>query len=283
MKILICGGDARSVRLAGMLNDAGHEVSCFCLDRAELPHGCVHTSGISRADAVILPAPALENGQFLRAPLAAAPCTAEFILERVEKGTLIIGGMLTPAFIKAAGEHEVLTRDYMKDPFFTARNADISAEGAVSRLMELSEKALCDMKVLVIGWGRIGKILTKKLGALCREVHLMSANPMSRALAERMGCRSAAPDGSEEVLKSLDAVINTAPAQVLPDLHALRTGCLLLELASAPGWLNTAEAEALGLDCTVARGIPGKYAPESAASAVFDAVTKILKECLDDE
>ena len=37
MKILICGGDERSVLLAGMLKNDGHEVLCFCLDRAQLP------------------------------------------------------------------------------------------------------------------------------------------------------------------------------------------------------------------------------------------------------
>ncbi len=39
MKILICGGDERSVLLAGMLKDDGHEVLCFCMDKAQLPDG----------------------------------------------------------------------------------------------------------------------------------------------------------------------------------------------------------------------------------------------------
>ena len=37
MKILICGGDERSVLLAGMLKNDGHEVLCFCLDCLCLP------------------------------------------------------------------------------------------------------------------------------------------------------------------------------------------------------------------------------------------------------
>ena len=39
MKILICGGDERSVLLAGMLKDDGHEVLCFCMDKAQLLNG----------------------------------------------------------------------------------------------------------------------------------------------------------------------------------------------------------------------------------------------------
>ena len=34
MKILICGGDERSVLLAEMLKDDRHEVLCFCMGKA---------------------------------------------------------------------------------------------------------------------------------------------------------------------------------------------------------------------------------------------------------
>ena len=40
MKILVCGGDERSLILARLLRNDGHEVLCFCLDRAKLPDGC---------------------------------------------------------------------------------------------------------------------------------------------------------------------------------------------------------------------------------------------------
>ena len=48
MKILICGGDERSVLLAGMLKDDGHEVLCFCMDKAQLPDGVRAKSGPHR-------------------------------------------------------------------------------------------------------------------------------------------------------------------------------------------------------------------------------------------
>ena len=57
MKILICGGDERSVLLAGMLKDDGHEVLCFCMDKAQLPDGVRAVSSPEQADAVILRVP----------------------------------------------------------------------------------------------------------------------------------------------------------------------------------------------------------------------------------
>ena len=52
MKILICGGDERSVLLAGMLKNDGHEVLCFCLDRAQLPDGVRAVSSPEQADSI---------------------------------------------------------------------------------------------------------------------------------------------------------------------------------------------------------------------------------------
>ena len=80
-------------------------------------------------------------------------------------------------------------------------------------------------------------------------------------------------------MSSFDAVINTAPAQVLGELSALRDGCILLELASAPGGLDPQAAQDGGMRYISAPGLPGKYAPVSAARLIYGAVTNIFKEC----
>ena len=131
------------------------------------------------------------------------------------------------------------------------------------------------MRILVVGWGRIGKLLINKLSALCPAVYLMSVNTEARALAAELGCPSLPPDCPREIMQSFDAVINTAPAQVIPDLTAFKSSCILLELASAPGGIDPAEAGAAGLD--LLRALPGRYAPESAAQAMHSAVSDILK------
>ena len=69
MKFQIIGGDLRSVELAKLLGDAGNEVTCFALDKAE---GIEKSSEIENADCYILPLPA--EGKMagkLNAPLAA--------------------------------------------------------------------------------------------------------------------------------------------------------------------------------------------------------------------
>ncbi len=278
MKIIVCGGDERSVRLIGHLLKAGHKVSALCLEKAALLDGCRTAEEPETADAVILPVPAAGESGLLNAPLGSTPCRIEYILDRAGDGAFIIGGRLSAQIVRAAKERGQSVHDYMLMPEFTAKNAAITAEGAISRLMDSSEGALCDKRILVVGWGRIGKLLLKKLGALCPSVYLMSANPEARALASELGFPSLAPNCGAGILHGFDAVINTAPAPVIPELCALKESCRLFELASAPGGIDVQEAGRAGLKCTVLRALPGKYAPESAALAVFRAVEEILKE-----
>lgn len=277
MKILICGGDERSVLLAKLLHGDGHEILCYCLDSAELPVGCRHADSPVCADAVILPVPT-ENAQgLLNAPLGAKPCRIEHILDGASSGTTVIGGKISAQIKTAAAERGLSVYDYMRCPEFTVKNAAITAEGAVSELMRRTRAALCDMRVLIVGWGRIGKLLINKLSALCPEVYLMSVNSEARALASELGCRGLPPDCPREVLSSFDAVINTAPAQVIPDLTAFKSSCILLELASSPGGIDEADAKSAGLSLTTLRSLPGRYAPDSAAKAMHSAVYGILK------
>ncbi len=277
MKILVCGGDERSVYLAQLLLADGHEVVCFCLENAELPAGCRSTAVPVEAEAVILPVPAEDMRGLLNAPLGAQPCRIEHILDCAGIGARLIGGGLSVQIRAAATQRGIEAYDYMRRAEFTARNAAITAEGAVSELMKKTKTALCDMSILVVGWGRIGKLLINKLRALCTALCLMSQNSEARALARELGCSAIAPDCPPELLGGFDAVINTAPAPVIADLRAFRDSCILLELASAPGGLDAACAEDCGLELSVLRGLPGRYAPESAARAVHEAVAGILK------
>lgn len=190
---------------------------------------------------------------------------------------MLIGGGISARIKTAAEQRGIKAYDCMRCPEFTVKNAAVTAEGAVSELMGKTKTALCDMRVLIVGWGRIGKLLINKLSALCPAVCLMSANSEARALASELGCKAITPDCPPELLCGFDAVINTAPAQVIPDLRAFKDSCILLELASAPGGIDKKAAGELGLELAVLRGLPGRYAPESAAQAMLAAVSDILK------
>ena len=61
-------------------------------------------------------------------------------------------------------------------------------------------------------------------------------------------------------------------------LSELPGGALVVDLASRPGGVDQEAARVLGLRTLWAQGLPGKWAPETAAAAIREAVYNILGE-----
>ena len=277
MDFLLIGGDDRQLHLAKMLLAGGHAVRCYALDTAKLPEGARHTDKLERADCVILPLPAEGKKGVLNAPYSSKQHPITELLASLAPNSLVCGGKLSTTVREAAQKNNLRLHDYMTMPQFVVGNAAVTAEGAVSLLADNIDSTIFDTKVLVVGYGRIGRLLAHKLRGLDAKTFVMSKNSESRALAEGMGLHAVSPSDSG-VYSAFDAVINTAPAQVIPSLEGFKKSCLLLELASAPGGFDRNELERSGLRCINAAGLPGRYAPKSAARLIFEAVQGILKE-----
>ena len=168
----------------------------------------------------------------------------------------------------AAGEHPLLRlRDYYDHEAVLLRNAAITAEGAVALAMERTDRTLLGSRVLILGFGRIARALAPRLRALGAEVTVYARSEAQRALAECLGCRAleSLPDKPE----GYSILFNTVPAPLLP---GAAEGALNIELASAPGGFRDASG------VVIARGLPGKAAPLSAAEALLGPILAIIRE-----
>lgn len=277
MDFLLVGGDERQLYLAKMLIADGHTVRCFALDNAPIPEGARHTDRVEDADCVVLPLPSEGKSGILNAPYSGKTHTIKELTASLAPNSLVCGGKLSPALRALAQKNNLRLHDYMTMPQFVVGNAAVTAEGAVSLLANNTDSTIFDSNVLVVGYGRIGRLLAHKLRGMDAKTFVMSKNSESRALAEGMGLYAVSPSDTA-VYSAFDAVINTAPAQVIPSLEGFKKSCLLLELASAPGGFDSAEVERSGLKCIKAAGLPGRYAPKSAARLVYEAVRSILME-----
>lgn len=131
-------------------------------------------------------------------------------------------------------ERGVAACDASLDEEFLAENAAITADGALGRLLTGLDRAPCDLAVGIIGYGRIGSRLLSRLlflGARCAVIS--SRHEVRLSLAEcGVECREPA---SPDRFSGLDALINTAPAEVMTDgeLAALLSeGVTVIDLAS---------------------------------------------------
>ena len=124
---------------------------------------------------------------------------------------------------------------------------------------------------LVIGYGHIGRVLANKLHGLSARVTVAARRPSDRAMAEAFGLEA---DETGRYARGLSYhfVFNTVPAPVLTQdqLAALLPGCLLLELASAPGGIPACtRTDVTRID---APGLPGRFCPASAGAAYAAAI-----------
>lgn len=283
MKFAVIGGDRRSVLLCSMLARDGHKVHSFALEKAELPgeipkagclQGCVYG-----ADCVVLPTPA-EKGGFLNAPYAERPCGMDELIDALWQGQIVCGGKLSEECRLAAVAAGLHPADIMQRQDFTVGNAALTAEGALGVLIQNSERSILGSRVLVCGWGRIGRILALRLKALGAETAVAARSPADRALARALGCAAYDYNELEAVLDSFSFVVNTVPSRVLTDamLCCLADGTVLLELASPPGGFDKRLAENIGVKVLAAPGLPGKASPYSAAELMRDAVYAVIRE-----
>ena len=170
----------------------------------------------------------------------------------------IIGGNL---------DHPVLSgyrrTDLLKLPYYIAKNAAITAHCAVRMAMD---RLLCTLEgcpVLVIGWGRIGKCLARLLRANDASVTVYARKETDRALLNALGYETQDipnPTGFR-------AVINTAPAALLPDCPS---EVFKMELSSVMG-LG-------GRDVLWAKGLPAIHAPESSGKLIADSIYRLLEK-----
>ena len=260
----VIGGDARQRCLLRQLRGLGFPASAYRVpdteDSAPDLSGC-----LQGANVLILPMPALAGNSV---PLAD-------ILDAAAPGTLICGGMLGPAedLLLARG---ISFLDYAKDEALLLQNAELTAEAALPLFLEGLSCPLAGSRVLVCGFGRIGKLLARKLKALGADVTVSARKAKDLELARILGYRRVRTGSLTDALAQYDGIVNTVPAPVIgpEQLPSIRADCALLELASLPGGF-CAEAQALSGYLT-ARGLPGKYAPETAAAIIRRAIFRNL-------
>ena len=154
---------------------------------------------------------------------------------------------------------------YWRDPQYVIENAAITAEGAVVLIMRRTDRSLSGLSVLIAGYGRIGSLLADRLALLGADVTVAARRPESRALA------AVRRHNSVDIIDfpgTFDVLVNTVPAPVLRGDHG---ASICIDLASAPGgWQDNTPV-------LKAPGLPGTYAPRTAADVMANAVYRVME------
>ena len=277
--IWVAGGDPRQAALAALLADEGHSVHTYALEQGAGTKCEPSMKEADRADCVILPLPAAGADGKLNAPLSARQHELEEVLDALRPGQLVCAGMAGEGLKRMAEERGLLLRDYFAREELAVLNAIPTAEGAIQIAMEELPITLHDARVLVVGFGRLGRALAPRLRALGARVWVSARRYEQRAAAECMGLGSEGVDHLPDWLCSYDLVFNTAPAPVLgvEELAALKERALVIDLASRPGGVDMEAAATLGVRVIWALSLPGKVAPVTSGRYIKDTVYHIME------
>ena len=269
--VAVLGGDGRQAHLAQLLRRDGWDTVTW---GAEAEQAVSLEQALER-EILIFPLPMCRGGA-LNLPVE----EGTFPWERIGKESILLGGMAGELPRRLMADHGLTLVDYYEREELQIANAAITAEGAVQRMMEETDIALLGSRVLVVGYGRIGKLLAGLLRALGAQVTVSARSCADLAWAGALGIPAIRTGQLEGAVERFDVICNTVPASVLTGSLLTRTkaDCLLLELASLPGGVDTQAAAALQRRLIRAPGLPGLVAPRSAAAAVRDTIYHILEE-----
>ena len=279
----IAGGDLRSVYLAKSLIKEGHEVKVFALEGTNLPENAEYiekTEEFEKAKIVILPLPCSDGEGFLKTAFPKERIKLSEIVEHLQKGSVLMGGLLPKEIVSAAKEKDVFVCDYYYREEFAVRNAALTAEAAAATLMEMLTESISTVPVLVLGHGRIGRLLSAILKALDAKVTVAARRFSELAWIRSEGMTPLEFRLLDEEIGKFKVVFNTVPAPVLTKekLVLMDKNALIIDLASEPCGTDFAAAEELGITAKKALGLPGKFAPKTAGEILKETVLNVLSE-----
>jgi len=103
--------------------------------------------------------------------------------------------------------------------------------------MEKTRHTLRGRKTLVIGYGRVGKVLAHLLFGMGAKVTIAARKSEDFAWIRAFGYDELNTMRLQGGIADFDLIFNTVPALVLPysRLVELKKGCLVIDLASKPG------------------------------------------------
>ena len=130
--------------------------------------------------------------------------------------------------------------------------------------------------MLVIGYGRVGKVLADRLKALGADVTVSARKPADFALIKALGYNAMETKTVNDSLSDYDIVFNTVDVKVIDEKAFYNcTVKLLIDLSSLGGF-DLDVAGDCGITALKAPGLPGVTAPLTAGKILAQTVTEVL-------
>ena len=260
-KITIIGGDNRLKILKEHLESQGYQVDSLGL--YENDNGDIHTSQV-----LVLPVPTTKDREFVFTPLTNKKIPLSFVSENATNEQLILS-------CNYLFENKQCI-DYGSLDSYALLNAVPTAEGAIKIAIENTDYTLWKSNVLVIGYGRVGKILADRLKAMGCRTTVSARKPADFAMLDALGFKYINTEQLNQKQLNYNIIFNTVDVKVLNDNTLQKCKCDLMIDLSSKGGFSIPFAESCGIKALKAPGLPGIIAPRTAAEILSNTLTHII-------
>ena len=221
MKFAIIGGDLRTIKLAVMLAKEQNQVYVYGLEKAEELKNIKNITQcesikktIQEVEIVIGPIPFSSNGKTINMPFSDKEISIREMMHVINAKVLIAGG-IAPEVYEMANDEYIEIIDIMKREELAVLNTIATAEGTIQVAIENTNKIIHGSEILILGFGRIGKVLARKLAGLSAKVTCAARKDEDLAWIQAYGHKATNINSLGENLKLYDIIINTVPHIIL--------------------------------------------------------------------
>lgn len=279
-KISVIGGDLRIVKLVEMLQKDGYEVFTYGLEKNSdnISIKCKDLKEcIEKGEIVIGPLP-LSNNEYVNTPFSNEKITIKELIDNLGEKILIAGAIKPDVYELVTDNAKII--DLMKREELAVLNAISTAEGAIQIAIQETLKNIHGNNVLVMGFGRIGKILSKMLDGIGAKVSCEARKNADLAWIKAYGYEPINITELKEHLNKFDIIINTIPYVVLDKeaLSQVKKDVLIIDLASNPGGVDKEAINKLEIKYIKALSLPGKVSPITSAEFMKETIYNVFKE-----
>ena len=207
-------------------------------------------------------------------PLPDSGSAVDAVLTEDGHGKLLLHGRLSTSQAETLLSRGWTLKNIQEDDAYIQKNALITAEGAIFAAMQQVDFTLRDAPCAVVGYGRIARELTRLLLAMGAQVQVAARRESARLQAALAGAQVCSTERMPEAFHGIQILFNTVPSQIITGqvLSALSPGALVIELASPPYGLDMELARSMGLRVLLESGVPGRYAPRTAAKLLMNHI-----------
>lgn len=281
MNILIFGGDLRQIAAAKYFRDAGHDVKIFAVRRNTLEKygaGDMFIGKAVPADITVFPLPVSSDGENINCPLSDETFDFYETFRSLKAGSRVFVGMANSFEKNFFRELKLNVTDYFESDEIQIENAVPTAEGAIELFFKNEPITLMDAHVVVIGYGKIGAALARRLRLLGANVWVSARSEKDLALAHTDGMTGVPLQRFLKEPSRPDCIFNTVPARIFDGNFAKKTAdTLFIDLASKPFGVTEDAVAVMGEKYIRGSSLPGKTAPVTAGRIIARSILKHLE------